>query len=343
MTQPSLDIEVTRRCNLRCEYCFVGWSRDWVSDMPYETALQIIEEGSGLFPMLHFTGGETFTYPRLFDLIEAGLARDYPEILINTNGTLLTPEIAQRLAAYGSRLSISVSLDGPENLHDSARGKGRFRDACRGLQALLDAGVRVTVMTVVTPAVLEVLSPFINDIFDNYPGITGVTLFPVGVGPAGSQKPGSKLHPLTPEQLQELALTVALLYRVGFPIMVGAYPIVNPLLLNFGYPADKLYQCTAGRGRVCVHADLSVSSCHPVKEAIYGTWQSGLLNKLSKFSAHQTLAQRDFEGCRSCAQQEACGHCRAFVTASGASLFGNDRICHEVLPAAMREAQMVMQ
>lgn len=64
----SLDIEVTRKCNLRCDYCFVGWSRDWTSIMPPKIAHQIIEEGAGLFPMLHFTGGEPFAYPALFDL-----------------------------------------------------------------------------------------------------------------------------------------------------------------------------------------------------------------------------------------------------------------------------------
>jgi MoaA/NifB/PqqE/SkfB family radical SAM enzyme len=48
-----LDIEVTRRCNLRCDYCFVGWSRDWTTDMPREAALSIIEEGRGEFSRLH--------------------------------------------------------------------------------------------------------------------------------------------------------------------------------------------------------------------------------------------------------------------------------------------------
>src|SRR5262249_26294143 len=51
-----LDLELTRRCNLRCEYCFVGWSRDWTSDLPRESALAIVEEGAGAFTTLHLTG-----------------------------------------------------------------------------------------------------------------------------------------------------------------------------------------------------------------------------------------------------------------------------------------------
>jgi len=327
----SLDIELTRKCNLRCDYCFVGWSRDWTSSMPPAVAHQIVREGAGLFPVLHFTGGEAFAYRDLFELVEAGLDLDYPEILINTNGTLLTPAIAQRLAGYGRRMHISVSLDGPQTIHDSVRGEGMYRRASQSIDDLLAAGVRVTVMSVVTPTVLAGLPDFVAELFRAHPGIVGVTLFPVGVGPEGSQKPGAKLSPLTPQELQALALAVALLYRTGYPVGVAAYPIINPLLAAFGYPASQLYQCTAGRGRVCVHADLTVSTCHPVKDPVYGMWQSGLFERLHEFPAHRRMATRDFDGCRTCALQEQCGHCRAFVTGSGQPLYGNDQLCHEAL------------
>ncbi|NUQ71987.1 MAG: radical SAM protein [Polyangiaceae bacterium] len=339
----SLDIELTRRCNLRCDYCFVGWSRDWHTDMPLPAALGVVRDGAGLFPMLHITGGEPFAYSSLFEVIEAGLEHGYEEILVNSNGTMITPEIARRLASYGDSLAISVSLDGPAPVHDAARGEGRFQAALSGLSALLDRGVRASVMTVITPVVLVNLTEFIRDLRKELPGLAGFTLFPVGVGPVGSQKPGVDLRPLTPDELRELALTVALLYRTGIPVGIGAYPIVNPLLLAFGYPSSALYQCTAGRGRVCVHADLTVSPCHPVKEAVYGTYRPGLLRDLCAAApegSHERLARRDFEGCNDCRHNEVCGNCRAFVTASGAPLYGNDGVCQDVLPqTSLNEAK----
>lgn len=331
MTRPSLDIELTRKCNLRCDYCFVGWSRDWTSQMPPEVALEIVEEGSGLFPVLHFTGGEPFAYRAVFDVVEAGLRLDYDDILINTNGTLLSPDIVDRLAILGPRVHISVSLDGPEELHDGIRGEGRYRQSAAGIDRLLAAGVQVTVLSVVTPAVLSVLASFVRQLFEAHDGLAGVTLFPVGVGPDGTQKPGTVILALSPAQVRELALVVALLHRSGFNVGVGAYPIINPLLTALGYPAHALYQCTAGRGRVCVHADLTVSTCHPVKDAVYGTWEPGLLRRLDRFPAHARMATRHFDGCRSCSQQEACGNCRAFVTAAGSPLYGNDGSCQQIL------------
>lgn len=123
----SLDIEATRRCNRRCDYCFVGWSRDWSSDLPAEVAREVIAEGAGRFDLLHFTGGESFARKDPLDLVEFGLAKGHPSVLINSNGTLLTPELVGRLGAYGGRVAISISQDGPAELHirSAARAGGR--------------------------------------------------------------------------------------------------------------------------------------------------------------------------------------------------------------------------
>ncbi len=332
----SLDLEVTRRCNLRCDHCFVGWSRDWTSDLPEDVARAVIDEGAGLFPTLHFTGGEPFAYRALPELIERGLAAGYEHVLVNTNGTFLSPGSVRDLATFGERFSLTVSLDGPSDLHDRVRGAGRFREADEGLRRALEAGVRASVMVVVTPEVLRVLAPFVTSLARRHPRLAGITLFPVGVGPEGSQKPGASLRPLSTGEVREMVLAVALLFRSGVPIGIGAYPIVNPMLRALGYPEERLYQCTAGRGRACVHADQSVSTCHPVKDPVYGRWRPGLLRELERTREHARLAARDFEGCSDCGHREACGHCRAFVTASGASLFGNDGVCQELLPVSGR-------
>lgn len=327
----SLDLEVTRRCNLRCDYCFVGWSRGWVQELPLDVAKQIVTEGQGRFELLHLTGGEPFSWAGLLELVDLGIALGYPEVLINTNATLLDARWVERLAARRQHLHLTVSLDGPAPLHDPVRGPGSFARSATALDALLAAGVRTSVMSVVTPKVLERLSPFLADLYARHPALAGVTLFPVGVGATGSQKPGKDLTSLSPAQLRELAVKVVLAERLGQRVGVGAYPVLNPLLQAMGYPAEKLYSCTAGRGRVCVHADLSVSPCHPVKEAVYGSWRSGLFDRIAGVGAHRRLGERDFDGCRTCPQREGCGNCRAFVTAAGQPFFGNDAVCHEVL------------
>ena len=337
MSATCLDLEVTRRCNLRCDYCFVGWDRGWSGDLDRDVALAIVDEGAGRFEMLHLTGGEPFAWSPLLDLVDHAIARGYREILINSNGTLLDEAKIEALGARRTHVRISVSLDGPAELHDRVRGAGAFAAADRAIAGLLRAGVPTTVMTVVTRPVLPVLTRFLAEVHGRHAGLTGVTFFPVGVGGSGTQKPGTAHASLTPSEIGELALMVALSDRAGLTCGIGAYPIVNPWLRAFGYPEERLYQCGAGRGRVCVHADLGVSSCHPVKEPIYGRWRPGLFEAIAATEAHARLAARDFDGCRTCPEREGCGHCRAFVTANGASFFGNDGVCHEVLSTTAAE------
>ncbi|HVV84360.1 MAG TPA: radical SAM protein [Kofleriaceae bacterium] len=332
-----LDLEVTRRCNLRCDYCFVGWSRDWKSHLDYATAEAIVREGAGRFDTFHVTGGEPLAWHGIFDLVDLAMSLGYRSTLINTNGTLLDDVAIARLARHQGKVGLSISFDGPAALHDPIRGEGNFARSDANLGRALAAGIPVTVMTVVTPAVLAVLPDFLVERHRSHPRIMGVTLFPVGVGPSGTHKPGASIRELGPDDVKLLAAQVALAARAGLRVQVGAYPMINPLLRKLGYPEALLYQCTAGRGRVCVHADLGVSSCHPVRQPIYGTWEPGLFDRIPGLEVHRRMGARDYDGCRTCPEQERCGHCRAYVTATVDDLFGNDLVCHDVVPGR-REA-----
>jgi radical SAM protein with 4Fe4S-binding SPASM domain len=326
-----LDLEVTRQCNLRCRHCFVGWSRDWTAQMPEAIARAVIADGEPFFLTLHICGGEPFVYGAINPLNGWALECGYEKVQINSNGTAISPTMVDQLAAFGPRLSLSVSIDGLAPHHDAIRGPGRHRQTSECLRALLAAGIGTGVKTVVTPEVLRELGPFLGALLREHPNIESVILFPVGVGPAGTQHPDLEVRPLSPAELRELALQVALMARGSFPVGIGAYPIVNPLLLQMKYPAGQLYRCLAGRGRVCVHADLSVSTCHPVRMPVYGTWREGLFGDLASFPLHAQLADRRYAGCADCEHKEICGHCRAFVMASGRDLCDNDFVCRAVL------------
>jgi SynChlorMet cassette radical SAM/SPASM protein ScmF len=87
------------------------------------------------------TGGEPMLHPRYLEIVdmltEEGLGLD-----METNGTLMTAEIAKHLKEESSLTFISVSLDGPDaETHDGFRGvPGSFDDALRGLRYLVEAG-----------------------------------------------------------------------------------------------------------------------------------------------------------------------------------------------------------
>lgn len=120
---------VTRRCNLRCSYCYV---RDYRGgDMELETAQRIVsrvfrEELEG-YDCVEFTflGGEPFlAFPLLRSLSEWMWARRWPvEYLLSTvtNGTVLSAEMREWLCENRHRFFVSLSYDGSKASQDRNR------------------------------------------------------------------------------------------------------------------------------------------------------------------------------------------------------------------------------
>jgi radical SAM protein with 4Fe4S-binding SPASM domain len=100
--------------------------------------------------MLVFSGGEPLLRADVFSLADRARAVGLAASLA-TNGTLVTPELAARIATTGfSR--VSVSLDGTRaETHDALRRiEGSFEQALRGLRLLRDAGQAVQINMSVT-------------------------------------------------------------------------------------------------------------------------------------------------------------------------------------------------
>ena len=112
-------IELSLECNIRCLHCY-NFDRDRPRCQPGESSdslslaevlrlLGDIREAGGLF--LGLTGGEIFSYPHLFEVLDR--ARDlHFAVQLLTNGTLLRPGVSARLAGYRNILGLSVSLYG---------------------------------------------------------------------------------------------------------------------------------------------------------------------------------------------------------------------------------------
>jgi SynChlorMet cassette radical SAM/SPASM protein ScmF len=67
---------------------------------------------------------------------------------IETNGTLVTPELAKYLIEKSTLYHVSISLDGADSeSHDKFRGvKGAFDKACEGVRAFVEVGYRPQVI-----------------------------------------------------------------------------------------------------------------------------------------------------------------------------------------------------
>ena len=166
--------EATMRCNLHCEFCYVGdllnIEGEWRQELPLETLKRAFPEHDGL--QVSLTGGEIFMRKDILGVMEVFKDKGYVCGYLTTNGTIITEERAAALAdlaGAGFLRHISVSIDGPGELHDKARGvKGTFERTAAGLRRLQDAArqrhapLRVSINTTVAHETLDALDRMVD-------------------------------------------------------------------------------------------------------------------------------------------------------------------------------------
>lgn len=146
--------ELTDRCNLSCTHCYINQpaalqsarERELTTSQVTGILDQLADAGS-LF--LTFTGGELFLRP------------DFPEIYIHarqrgllvklfTNGTTLTPKIADLLAEYRPHM-VEITLYGAtqQTYEQVTQNPGSFARCMRGIDLLMERGLPLELKSVI--------------------------------------------------------------------------------------------------------------------------------------------------------------------------------------------------
>jgi radical SAM protein with 4Fe4S-binding SPASM domain len=147
----------TRRCNLACRHCYSDSDARAHPQMSQDEAVAMIRDVAAFgSPALLLSGGEPLMRPDAFELI--GEARDAGlPVTLSSNGTLIDPPRARRLADLGVRY-VGISIDGIGPVHDAFRGRRRaFVRALAGIRALRAEGVRVGMRVTLTATAIAAL------------------------------------------------------------------------------------------------------------------------------------------------------------------------------------------
>jgi MoaA/NifB/PqqE/SkfB family radical SAM enzyme len=128
---PAAMVNITNRCNLKCRHCFVFRDENPTSreqEMDTETMVKRLGE----LQVRH--GIQTIVWMGGEPLIRQDVLREgtklFPKNTVTTNGTIDLIDLP--------RCTYVVSLDGPEEINDSIRGKGSFRRVMKTLSRLPD-------------------------------------------------------------------------------------------------------------------------------------------------------------------------------------------------------------
>jgi uncharacterized protein len=160
-------IQPTPFCNINCRYCYLP-DRLSTKRISFETLSKI---GERLFASPFVSGELTIVwhageplvmpvqfYERAFEVLQQQNKNSVDLIFsFQTNATLINQKWCDFFKRYDCR--VGISLDGPKYIHDLHRvdraGKGTFDRAFRGLKLLQEAGLRPSVIMVVTKDALS--------------------------------------------------------------------------------------------------------------------------------------------------------------------------------------------
>jgi len=306
------EIAVTYRCNLNCEFCYVG-DKDYrelnTSDLK-KILFKIYNEAR--VPSVSFTGGEPLLRKDIYDLVAYAAKIGLWTNLI-TNGTVLNEAIANDLKKAGLS-SAQVSLEGPDPaLHDKITGvSGSFMATVNGIKSLHAAKIPVHTNTTVSRTNIEHLDRIM--LFTKSVGLNRLSMNLVI--PCGTASDKNELWISYSEigdivlQLKRLADQEQMKFLWYSPVPICNF---NPIAYGFGNKS-----CAAITGLLSIDPMGNVLPCsswrEPVgsllKKSFKNIWESPALAYFKK-------AEYAPEECHRCAEFAVCkGACPIYWKAN---------------------------
>ena len=146
MISAMTDAEGHWRCNQKCIFCYAAGQKQAsareLSTEEWKTAIDRLRDAG--VPMVTFTGGEPTMRGDLVELVEHA---KWFVTRVNTNGVLLTPELARELRG-ASLDSLQVTLySADEGTHNALVNATHFADTVAGIRNAVEAGLDVSVNT----------------------------------------------------------------------------------------------------------------------------------------------------------------------------------------------------
>lgn len=143
----TLMVNITEKCNLRCDHCYITDKHQ--TDFPLNKLKILIEDFFQLQGLkLVLTGGEPFLYSNFKKLLV--YLQEIPlQKIILSNAVLIKNNLEIIDLMEDNIHEIYVSLDGLEETHNEIRKANCFQETIEGIKILLDHGFKVSINTMV--------------------------------------------------------------------------------------------------------------------------------------------------------------------------------------------------
>lgn len=298
----TVHFDLTYKCNLKCVHCYVVQKeREELSTEEIKSILDQLAEANTL--CLTFSGGEIFTRKDFFEIAYYAREKGFA-LRLFTNGTLITPEIADKIKELHP-LSVEMSLYGIDPpIHESiTKVPGSYAKTIKAFRLLKERGLKTKVKSSLMRENIgefKKLWAFARELKSRF--IFDPTIIPQN---SGNQEPLN--YRLTEEDLLKFLSSHMHsskwkpLKLTGEERMCGAG--LNNLYIS---PYGEVYPCLSIR-----------KSCgNLTKQSLSEVWQAPILKELraTKFS--------DLKECSTCSLSSYCDRCPGLALLEDGDLFG---------------------
>ena len=311
--------ELTYACNLSCVHCYATAPRR-EEELGLPEIGRILDElaGAGCL-FLTFTGGEVFCRPDILSVLAAARQRNFA-IRLLTNGTLVTQEIAERLAGLNLlRVDISLYAVDPET-HDRITGvPGSQAASASAVRLCRAAGIPVAVKTVFLKQNMDEF-----DALKRWAREEGTEfVFDYLLMRADDGSSPMDRHGLSDEEIRDFVTAHA---------TAGREPPGAP------DPADPV--CGAGSSTLAISPCGDVFPCLGYREVVGNlrreplatVWRAPLLDRL------HNARYDDYAQCRDCGKAAFCSRCPGWTRAECGRPFERSAVFCMAAEAAMKAA-----
>jgi len=318
----SVTLELTRRCNLRCVHCYLGSQeeqhRNATEEMDTAQVKRVIDEAveAGCLYLL-LTGGDPMMR-RDFDEIYRYARRQGLVVTVFADGVLVNDAMLELFRELPPQ-TVEISLYGAtaQTYERVTRVKGSFQRCLDGIHRLLDAGIPVSLKTVLMTVNLHEFDEMRRMAEDlNVPFRMDAAIFPC--------MPDGDKGPLDLRVDPELAVVKELSDEKTVESWQQYLAERRDLP-----PSDQLYVCGAGVTGFFVDPFGWASPCLMATHLRYNLLERGLKSVWNEeMKLLQDRVPRTDYACSSCEMRTACTVCPAFnYLETGEEDVRSDYIC----------------
>jgi len=147
---------ITDLCNRRCLYCarWQGKQKELSTEEVFRVVDELARMGTA---MISFTGGEPLVRKDIGKIIDYIYNKGI-SVKLNSNGML----VEQKIKELKKLDLLTLSLEGPEEIHDAIRGKDAYQQVLTAAQVANKSGIRVSFTTVLTADNLKSIDFILN-------------------------------------------------------------------------------------------------------------------------------------------------------------------------------------